>query len=57
MGPDFRDTLLISQDGEFVRGDVEIHVSQGDWLGHGHQRDTRYNKVMLHLFLQQAKQR
>ena len=52
MGPDFRDALLITEEGDFVRGDVEIHIRQSDWQGHGHHQDSRYNRVVLHLFLQ-----
>ena len=50
-GPDFRDALLITEDGELVRGDVEIHLKRSDWVAHGHHRDSRYNGVVLHLFL------
>ena len=50
-GPDFRDAVLITSGGELVRGDVEVHVRQGDWRGHGHHLDPRYSGVVLHLFL------
>lgn len=50
-GPDFRDAVLITPDGELVRGDVEVHVRQSDWHGHGHHADVRYENVVLHLFL------
>ncbi len=49
-GPDFRDTLLITEDGELVRGDTEVHLRRGDWDGHGHRGDPRYNGVVLHLY-------
>ncbi|MBI2856414.1 MAG: DUF2851 family protein [Chloroflexi bacterium] len=51
VGPDFRDVLLATEDGEFIRGDVEIHLRQRDWAGHGHHRDPRYRGVVLHVFL------
>ena len=50
-GPDFRDAVMITPGGELVRGDVEVHVRQGDWRGHGHHLDPRYSGVVLHLFL------
>ena len=50
-GPDFRDAVLITPGGELVRGDVEVHVLQSDWQGHGHHADARYENVVLHLFL------
>lgn len=51
-GPDFQDALLITEEGDFVRGDVEVHIRQRDWRAHGHHLDSRYNHVVLHLFLQ-----
>ena len=51
-GPDFRDSLLATEEGELIRGDVEVHLRQGDWVGHGHHQDPRYRDVVLHLFLQ-----
>ena len=50
-GPDFRDTLLITEDGDLIRGDTEVHLKRGDWDGHGHRGDPRYDGVVLHLFL------
>ena len=47
-GPDFRDALLLEEGLGVVRGDVEIHVSQGEWESHGHTGDPRYNGVVLH---------
>ena len=50
-GPDFRDAVMITPGGDLVRGDVEVHVRQSDWHGHGHHADARYEGVVLHLFL------
>ncbi len=50
-GPDFRDTLLITEEGDLIRGDTEVHLKRGDWDGHGHRGDPRYERVALHLFL------
>ena len=50
-GPDFLDTVLITEGGELVRGDTEVHLRRRDWDGHGHRGDPRYNGVVLHLFL------
>ena len=52
VGPDFRDAILATEDGELIRGDVEIHLRQRDWTGHGHHIDPRYSGVVLHVFLQ-----
>ncbi|MCH8224843.1 MAG: DUF2851 family protein [Chloroflexi bacterium] len=51
-GPDFRDALLEVEGVGLVQGDVEIHVRQRDWKGHGHGRDPRYNGVILHAALE-----
>ena len=48
-GPDFRDAVLITEDGRKVHGDVEIHTSVPDWYGHGHHEDANYNGVVLHV--------
>ncbi|MBI4339716.1 MAG: DUF2851 family protein [Chloroflexi bacterium] len=48
-GPDFRDALVQGEDGHLIRGDVEVHREAADWRRHGHQRDPRYNGVVLHL--------
>ena len=50
-GPDFRDAILMSAEGRLLRGDVELHLRAGGWQAHGHQRDRRYNGVILHMVL------
>lgn len=50
-GPDFlRATLRI--DGVNWIGDVEIHVTSGQWNEHRHGDDPRYNSVVLHVVLE-----
>ncbi len=48
-GPDFRDALIYVEDVGLTRGDVELHLKQGDWRSHGHHKDHRYNSVDLHV--------
>ena len=50
-GPDFRDAILLTETGELLRGDVEVHLRPGGWRAHGHHRDRRYNGVVLHVVL------
>ncbi len=50
-GPDFRDSVLETEAGELLMGDVELHVDAPDWYGHGHHRDPGYNGVILHVVL------
>jgi len=48
-GPDFRDALIATPGGALLRGDVELHVRAADFRAHGHQRDRRYDGVVLHV--------
>ena len=48
-GPDFHDTVIVTDAGELVSGDVELHVDASNWRGHGHQNDPNYNGVILHV--------
>ena len=50
-GPDFRDSVLETETGELLMGDVELHVNAPDWYSHGHHRDPGYNGVVLHVVL------
>ena len=51
-GPDFRNAVVEVEGQGVVRGDVEVHLRQRDWVGHGHQRDPNYNGVALHVALE-----
>ena len=50
-GPDFRDSVLATDDGRLVTGDVELHVEAPGWRNHGHDTDPGYNGVILHVVL------
>ena len=45
-GPDFVGAV-IATDGGLLVGDVELHQKAGDWKGHGHHHDLKYNGVIL----------
>ncbi|MBQ6471722.1 MAG: DUF2851 family protein [Victivallales bacterium] len=47
-GPDFQGAALLLG-GIPVHGDVEIHRYASDWRRHGHDRDGRYDGVVLHV--------
>lgn len=49
-GPDFKNARIRIGNITFV-GDVEIDTDYNDWKNHGHNIDSRYNKVILHLSL------
>lgn len=50
-GPDFRDAVLLTSNGERLCGDVELHLRPRNWQAHGHDRDHRYNHVALHVVI------
>lgn len=47
-GPDFFNAK-VKIDGTQWVGNVEIHQRASDWYQHGHDRDPRYNNVVLHV--------
>lgn len=49
-GPDFKNARIRIGNITYV-GDVEIDPDYNDWKNHGHNIDSRYNKVILHLSL------
>ncbi|HEY8694928.1 MAG TPA: DUF2851 family protein, partial [Chloroflexota bacterium] len=51
-GPDFRDAILALPDGSLLRGDVELHLESSGWRQHGHDRDPAYDRVLLHVVLE-----
>ena len=48
-GPDFRDAVLLQEDGSAITGDVELHTTAPGWYSHGHHSDPNYNGVVLHV--------
>ena len=47
---DFRHAHL-RIDGQEVKGDIELHLSQEGWVHHRHHLDPRYDQVVLHVCL------
>ena len=52
-GPDFQGALILNSSGQLLRGDIEVHIYANDWFRHGHQHNTEYNNVILHIVAQQ----
>jgi hypothetical protein len=48
-GPDYANAVVAFDEGEVVRGDVELHLHAADWSRHGHDRDHAYDRVILHV--------
>ena len=51
-GGDFRDAL-VSSGRASKSGDIEIHTRSSGWQAHRHHRDPAYNRVVLHVALEQ----
>ena len=51
FGPDFRDAMIALDGRELRTGSVEIHLTTRGWREHGHDRDPRYDDVVLHVVL------
>ena len=49
-GPDFADAAISLDDGEPLRGCIEIDPSNRDWEGHGHAQNPAYENVVAHIF-------
>ena len=47
-GPDFFNAKVKIGDTMWV-GNIEIHDKSSDWYAHGHDRDPRYDNVILHI--------
>ncbi len=47
-GADYRFSRIML-DGMLFCGDVELHKMASEWYRHGHQRDSRYERVILHV--------
>jgi len=48
-GPDFRGAVLQIGDAPAVSGDIEIDLQSGGWRAHGHDRNPKFQKVILHV--------
>ena len=50
-GPDFRGAILLTEQGEVWRGDIEVHRRSSGFPAHGHDQDAHYNGLILHVVL------
>ena len=55
-GPDFKNVSLLI-DGKPVHGDAELHFYDSDWEAHGHDKDSAFANVVLHILVFPPKKR
>ncbi|MBM3822783.1 MAG: DUF2851 family protein [Verrucomicrobia bacterium] len=48
-GPDFQKALVRFEQQPPFSGDVEIDLEASSWMGHGHQQNPLYKRVVLHV--------
>ncbi len=53
-GPDFAEAAIATNDGEPVRGCIELDPDARDWERHGHAENPNYDGVVLHVFTQRS---
>jgi len=54
-GPDFLQARIKIKDITW-NGQVEFHIKSSDWDLHGHQHDSNYNNVILHVVMEDDKE-
>ncbi|MDT0608367.1 DUF2851 family protein [Croceitalea rosinachiae] len=47
-GPDFFNAK-VEVEGQLWAGNVEMHIKASDWYAHGHETDSNYDNVILHV--------
>ncbi|HSI12263.1 MAG TPA: DUF2851 family protein [Chthoniobacter sp.] len=53
-GPDFAEAAVSFDNGEVVRGPIELDLDARDWERHGHATNANYESVALHIFTRRA---
>src|ERR1700724_712718 len=53
-GPDFRDAAIRLNDGEAIRGCIEIDVVDRNWETHGHAINPQFDETVLHVFVERS---
>lgn len=53
QGPDFNQAC-VKIGKEIMHGNLELHLRNEDWYSHRHDRDPKYNNVILHIVLEET---
>jgi hypothetical protein len=55
QGPDFLDGR-VKIDDTLLAGNIELHLTEADWIKHAHQHDPNYRNIILHVLWEQPAQ-
>jgi hypothetical protein len=53
-GPDFRDAAIRINDGDPIRGCIEIDLLDRSWETHGHATNPAFEETVLHVFVERS---
>jgi hypothetical protein len=49
QGPDFLEARIRMGNNTLLAGNIELHVKSSGWTKHGHQHDSNYSNILLHV--------
>jgi hypothetical protein len=53
-GPDFRDAVVRIDNGDPIRGCIELDITDRSWETHGHATNPAFEETVLHVFTDQS---
>src|ERR1700736_1129435 len=53
-GPDFRDAVVRIDNGDPIRGCIELDITDRSWETHGHATNPAFEETVLHVFIEKS---